>query len=166
MRKGSRTGVFLARRILPILFAAAASAVHAGNSADLAVTKTVDHAAPFVGDTVMFTVTLTNNGPNTATNVLLNDLLPVDLTFISATPSQGSYDSNTGVWDVGTVTTAAPQTLAIQVLIPNQNAATNFQRQRFCVAPQTRLRLFTTSADGLLLSRNQRIDLIFHGTDL
>ena len=40
-----------------------------------------------------FTVTLTNNGPDTATGVQVTDLLPAGLSFVSATPSQGSYDS-------------------------------------------------------------------------
>ena len=43
----------------------------------------------------------------------VTDLLPAGVTFVSATPSQGTYDSVTGVWTVGTVTTAAPQTLTL-----------------------------------------------------
>ena len=33
------------------------------------MTKTVSDPTPNVGDTITFTVTLTNNGPNAATNV-------------------------------------------------------------------------------------------------
>ena len=33
----------------------------------------------------------------------VTDLLPAGLTFVSANPSQGTYDSVTGVWTVGTV---------------------------------------------------------------
>ena len=32
-------------------------------------------------------------GPDAATNVQVTDLLPAGLTFVSATPSQGTYDS-------------------------------------------------------------------------
>jgi uncharacterized repeat protein (TIGR01451 family) len=81
--------------------------------ADLAVEKTVDNPTPKVGDTIAFTITVSNRGPDTATNVVVNDKLPAGLTFVSATPSQGSYVSGTGVWTVGTVTTADFPTLTI-----------------------------------------------------
>ena len=44
---------------------------------------------------------MSNNGPDAATNVTLQDLLPAGVTFVSATPSQGTYNSGTGVWNVG-----------------------------------------------------------------
>ncbi len=81
--------------------------------ADLFLSKTVDVSRPLVGDTVTFTVTLTNLGQNTATKVSVKDLLPAGLTFDSAIPSLGSYEPTTGVWIVGTVTTAVPQTLQL-----------------------------------------------------
>jgi uncharacterized repeat protein (TIGR01451 family) len=81
--------------------------------ADLALTKTVNNSSPLVNTNVVFTLTLTNNGPNTATNVSVRDLLPSGFTFVSATPSQGTYNPVTGIWTVGTV--QAP---------PNPNTAT------------------------------------------
>ena len=91
------------------------------NSADLAVVKTVSNATPNVGDTITFTVTVTNNGPNTAHNVKLTDTFPVsaELTYVSATPSQGSYNAGTGVWTVGTVNVGAAnkQTLTITATV-------------------------------------------------
>src|SRR5262249_41145350 len=61
--------------------------------ADLALAKTASDPTPNVGDTITFTVTLTNNGPNPATDVQVTDLLPVGLSFVAAAPSLGSYDS-------------------------------------------------------------------------
>ncbi len=92
---------------------------------DLALAKTVSDPRPNVGDTISFTVTLTNAGPDAATNVRVNDLLPAGLTFVSSTPSQGTYDNVTGVWAVGTVTTAAPQTLTIRARVDSPDAQTN-----------------------------------------
>ena len=96
-----------------------------GSAADLALAKTVSNATPNVGSTVTFTITLTNNGPATATGVTVTDQLPAGLTFVSATPSQGTYTPATGLWTVGTVTTGAPQTLAIVATVVSPNALSN-----------------------------------------
>src|SRR5262249_42327503 len=92
--------------------------------ADLALAKSVSNAAPNVGDTVTFTITLTNSGPATATSVTVQDVLPVGLTFVSATPSQGTYNPSTSVWTVGTVATI-PQTLQLQARLISPNQQTN-----------------------------------------
>lgn len=94
--------------------------------ADLVVTKTVSNATPNVGDLITFTVTVANNGPDTANNVEITDSFPASgLQLISGTPSQGSFDTGTGVWTVGTVDVGAgnEQTLLLQarVLAPAVN---------------------------------------------
>src|SRR5262249_12701838 len=85
--------------------------------ADLALAKTVSNPTPNVGDTITYTVTLTDIGPDAATGVQVTDLLPAGLTFVSYTASQGTYASSTGLWTVGTVTTSTPQTLQIQAKV-------------------------------------------------
>jgi uncharacterized repeat protein (TIGR01451 family) len=73
-----------------------------GAEADLAVTKIVDDNTVDIGQTVIFTIGVTNAGPDTAPGVFLNDLLPAGLTFVSASSTQGtSYDSSAGVWTIG-----------------------------------------------------------------
>ena len=72
-------------------------------TADLSLSNTVNNTIPGVGENVTFTLAIDNAGPLDATNVEVTDQLPAGLTLVSATPSQGSYNSNTGVWDVGTV---------------------------------------------------------------
>ena len=55
----------------------------AGTSADVAVTKTLDTAGPFTnGQTIQYTITVTNNGPDTANNVVVTDT-PTNLTITS-----------------------------------------------------------------------------------
>ncbi len=93
--------------------------------ADLALTKTVSDPTPNVGETITYTLTLTDNGPNSATSVQVMDLLPSGLSFVSATPSQGTYSSGSGLWNVGIVTTSAPPTLVLTAIVVSPTAATN-----------------------------------------
>jgi len=93
--------------------------------ADLALTKFVSNPRPNVGDTVTFSVTLTNNGFSNATGVEVTDQLPAGLTFVSATPSQGTYTSSTGLWTVGALANTASATLTITALVASPNAQTN-----------------------------------------
>ncbi len=103
----------------------AASTVVTPQQADLFITKSVDNAAPNVGGMVTFIVSVGDNGPSNATGVSVSDLLPAGLTFVSATPSQGSYDSGTGVWTIGNVNLATSQTLTVQATVSSPDAATN-----------------------------------------
>jgi uncharacterized repeat protein (TIGR01451 family) len=80
----------------------------ANPTADLSLTKTVNNSTPNIGERVVFTILLNNAGPIAATGVQVTDLLPAGLTFVSAVPSQGTYTSGTGVWNVGTVSVATP----------------------------------------------------------
>ena len=95
----------------------------------------MSNAAPNVGDTITYIVMLSNNGPDAATSVQVTDLLPAGVTFVSAAPSQGTYNSVTGLWTVASVTTSAPQTLTLMatVVAPMQviNTATITNADQF-----------------------------------
>jgi uncharacterized repeat protein (TIGR01451 family) len=93
--------------------------------ADLSLAKTVDTASPVVGQNIVFTVTLHNAGPSTATGVQVADLLASGLLHVSSTVTQGSYDSGTGVWSVGTVNSGASPSLIITAKVTTQGAKTN-----------------------------------------
>lgn len=103
----------------------AAAAVNAGASADIGVSKTVDEAAPNVGANVTFTITATNAGPNDATGVELTDVLPAGLSFVSATPSVGTYDSGSGVWALGALANGASETLTIVATVDQPGSILN-----------------------------------------
>jgi uncharacterized repeat protein (TIGR01451 family) len=68
---------------------------------DLDLTTTVDVPTAHVGDRVTFTVQVGNDGPSPATGVRIQDRLPAGVTLVSATPSVGTYDPETGIWTVG-----------------------------------------------------------------
>ncbi len=94
--------------------------------ADLSVTKTVNNSTPIVGQNATFTITVSNSGPSTATGVVTTDVLPAGLTFVSDTASQGSYNSTTGLWTIGTLPSgAAPVTLTLIANVATAGAKTN-----------------------------------------
>jgi uncharacterized repeat protein (TIGR01451 family) len=87
-------------------------------SADLSLIKTVNNATPNTGDAITYTITVTNSGPDTATNIQVTDLLPAGgVTYQSDSPSQGSYNSGTGIWSVGSLVNAASATLTITATV-------------------------------------------------
>ncbi len=90
-----------------------ASVTFDGQQINLSLTKTIDDPAPNVGDEVTFTITVSNAGPNVATGVNVTDRLPAGVTLVRSTPSQGSFNTSTGVWTVGTVNTIARPTLQL-----------------------------------------------------
>ena len=62
-------------------------------NADVSVTQIGSPATVALGTigvNVTYTLTVTNNGPQSATGVMLSDPLPAGMTFVSAVPSQGS----------------------------------------------------------------------------
>ncbi|MEI6678011.1 MAG: cadherin-like domain-containing protein, partial [Mariniphaga sp.] len=88
--------------------------ISVNGAADVSVTKTVDHPTPNVGDNVIFTLTATNNGPNLALGVHVDDVLPAGYTYVSNTAlSLGSFVSSTGIWTIGSIANAATATLTI-----------------------------------------------------
>ena len=58
--------------------------------ADLSVTKSGTPDPVFVGNPLIYTVIVANSGPKQATGVVLTDILPTNVIFGSALPSQGS----------------------------------------------------------------------------
>ncbi len=86
-------------------------------SADLRVEKSVDNPTPVVGSKVQYTITVTNQGPNTASNIKVSDLLPEGLTYQSHTAGQGTYTTGNGQWSVGSLTNQASTTLKITAAV-------------------------------------------------
>jgi uncharacterized repeat protein (TIGR01451 family) len=85
--------------------------------ADLSLTKTVDNAGAGVGQLILFTVTVTNSGPSTAANVVVTDSLPSGLTYTSSTATQGTYNSSTGMWTIGSIASGGTATIQIAATV-------------------------------------------------
>jgi len=86
---------------------------------DLAITKTdnVDSAMP--GESFVYTLLVTNNGPSSATGVVVSDLLPADISFVSGTTSQGSVTESNGTVtaSLGSLPNGASATVTLTVTV-------------------------------------------------
>lgn len=95
-------------------------------TADVQVTNTTLPALnPVLGTSFTFVATVKNNGPDAATNVTLNDLLPAGLTYSTHTASTGTYTSGTGVWTIGNLANQASATLSITATVSCSDKYTN-----------------------------------------
>ena len=90
---------------------------------DLAIVKTVDKASVVKGSNVTYTLTVTNNGPVTDTNVQVADSLPAGVTYVSSTSSQGTCSGTAVVQcNIGTMTNG--QKVAITIVVNTINTGT------------------------------------------
>ena len=93
-------------------------------SADIEITKTADDMTPAVNDTVVFTLTVRNNGPSDATGVEVTDILPSVLSYVSDT-SGGAYNATTGIWNIGTLTVGSSESIDITLTIEEPGRIVN-----------------------------------------
>lgn len=103
------------------------------NTATILSSKQVDKSFSRIGDTLTYTVTLTNNGNSSAQNVIFTDTMPSGTTFITNTfsingiPQSGANPTN-GV-NIGPITAGTPVTVSFQVNVtslPTVNPVVNF----------------------------------------
>ena len=104
-------------------------------AADLRVTKIVDNPTPAVGEEIVFTIQVTNRGPDTATNVRLNDMLPEGLTYISD-DAPGTYLPATGLWTIALLPVGTTDTLRITAVPDADTAGTTLTNRAEVTATQ------------------------------
>jgi gliding motility-associated-like protein/uncharacterized repeat protein (TIGR01451 family) len=84
---------------------------------DLSIVKTVDNANPIVSHNVVFTITATNNGPNNATGVAVNDVIQSGYSYVSYSATAGTFDPATGVWTIGNMSNGVSDVLKITATV-------------------------------------------------
>jgi uncharacterized repeat protein (TIGR01451 family) len=94
---------------------------------DIVVTKTANASSVTAGNgdgNLVYTVTASNAGASDATNVTVSDLgvlaanLPANVSFASAAGSSGStFNSTTGIWNIGSLAAGASRTLSITLTV-------------------------------------------------
>jgi len=85
---------------------------------NITVEKSVNSTNVTNGDTILYTITVTNHGPDNATGVVVFDLLPEGLLFISKnSPGHENYNHYNGRWDIGNMFSNETITLEIVALV-------------------------------------------------
>ncbi len=89
---------------------------------DVAITKTVTNSQTIVGQNVTFTLTASNLSPDPAVDVVVTDILPADYTFVSVSPSTGTWLAPN--WNIGNLANGVNATLDIVATVnaPSTNS--------------------------------------------
>jgi len=92
--------------------------IETGPAADLALTKTGPQTA-LTGGQISWTLTATDNGPSTAHEVTVLDPLPIGVSYLSSTSSQGAcrYASGSLNCELGTLASGAGATITVTATV-------------------------------------------------
>ena len=93
-------------------------------ASDLIVGKKVNNTKPNYKDLVTWTITVTNVGPDSASGVVVREMLPKSLIWINDS-GLGKYDKNTGVWNIGSMGIGETKSLIITTLVNATGEVTN-----------------------------------------
>ena len=127
----AETPTATAGNIVPNLTTNSATAtviVANANSADMAIVKTATPSPTVAdGDTLTYSLAVTNNGPATATNVTVTDPLPSDVTWLQDSTTQGTCSQAGGTVTclLGSMNSGATATVTILTLAGAPGTATN-----------------------------------------
>ena len=100
--------------------------IEVASSADLFVKKYVNNTAPDFGEIIKWSVVVSNNGPDIATNVRVNDLLDDGLIFVKSSSTKGSYDAKSGIWTIDSLASETDETLNIYCKVNKIGKILNF----------------------------------------
>ncbi|MBW3469361.1 DUF11 domain-containing protein, partial [Arthrospiribacter ruber] len=82
--------------------------------ADLSVMKSADVSLVQAGSNLRYVISVTNNGPSDAQEVIVSDVLPAGTTFVSA-DNGGTEDGGTVSWSLGTMTPG--QSIELELIV-------------------------------------------------
>ena len=88
---------------------------------EIVLTKTVDKSNVIEGDVVNFKVTVKSLGVNPVENLVINDLLPPELSFVSATTTHGTWTAPN--WNIGQMTSGEIFSITITAVVNEVDAS-------------------------------------------
>jgi uncharacterized repeat protein (TIGR01451 family) len=144
--------------------------------ADLALESSLNAAALDSGQTLYYTLTVTNQGPNEAAAIIVESVIPDGLTFVNEATTQGTYDELTGEWSVGTLASETEAVLNLTMTVDagtggttltqegsvtsastaDSNSANNTTSVSIDINPETNLAL-TQSANSTVVNSVQQV---------
>jgi uncharacterized repeat protein (TIGR01451 family) len=89
------------------------SAMSINRGASLTLQKEASLSTVTAGSAFTYTITVKNNGPASATDVIVRDAIPSALTFTASTPAPTSQNPHT--WNLGALAAGASRIITIQV---------------------------------------------------
>ena len=87
--------------------------VNVSSLVDLSITKTVSKTSVYVGDKIVYTITVKNIGSVDATGVIVNENLKGTVRLVSATASVGTYNNGLRVWNISDLASGDVATLSL-----------------------------------------------------
>ncbi|ROI05744.1 DUF11 domain-containing protein [Chryseobacterium sp. G0240] len=91
---------------------------------DLSISSSISNSSPQFNDIVTITIKAKNNGASNNTGVSVTSLLPDGYEVLGASGTTGTYDVNTGIWNIGTLNDGEESNLFIQAKVKNMGAYT------------------------------------------
>ena len=98
--------------------------IESGDIVDLEIHIVADKSKIYVGDNVVYTVTVINNGPSDAINTIANVLIPNALSILSYNATKGTFDITSGNWSIGNLTNGEKVVLTFVAKALNEGNST------------------------------------------
>jgi uncharacterized repeat protein (TIGR01451 family) len=92
-----------------------------GSSADISMGMAASASTVLPGGNLTYTVTVTNYGPSSSTNIQVQDTLPTGATLVSAVPDVGTVIDNSSAvsWNVGNLAPNSGSKILVTITVPN-----------------------------------------------
>lgn len=84
---------------------------------NLTITKVADKANAAVGETVVFTITVTNNGNSDVDDIVVSEYIPSGYAYVSSSTTLGNYDVSTGFWNIDELLANTSAILTVTVTV-------------------------------------------------